>query len=233
MQKLFKNKVFIGAMCLLLAGILAFVLLPQLYRAQASTEEIVMLKQTVEYGTIITEDMLTVTKVGAYGLPDSVVRLKSEIIGLIAGETIYAGEYLWWARFTTSESYEKIDNIANYGLSEGTYLLTISLPSESSGIAGILRAGDAVDVYGYTDGSGAAVVSKALTAVKVYTVLNKKLLSLDELDAKLKTAPDADPSNYDLSPAYVVFIVDEQQAEILIGLEKDKSLHLALREAGA
>ncbi|MDD4431394.1 MAG: SAF domain-containing protein, partial [Bacteroidales bacterium] len=144
MLKLFRNKIFIGAMCLLLAGILAFVLLPKLYSAQSGTMEIIELKQTVEYGTVITDDMLTVAEVGAYGLPDNVVRDKSEITGLVAGETIYSGEYLWRDRFITEEAYTKAETQTGYGLSDGAYLLTIALPSESSGLAGILRAGDTV-----------------------------------------------------------------------------------------
>jgi len=227
--KLFKNKIFIGAMCLLLAGILAFVFLPRLYGAQSGTTEIVKLRQTVESGTVITDDMLTVAEVGAYGLPDNVIRDKSEITGLIAGETVYAGEYLWRDCFLTPEAYGQGGNSTGYGLSDGTYLLTIALPSEASGVAGILRAGDTVDVYGYSDESGSAVVSKTLTGVTVYEVLNDKLASLDDLDAKLKADSDADASDYDFAPAYVVFTVNEQQAKVLIGLEKDKALHLTLR----
>lgn len=229
MLKLFKNKIFIGAMCLLLAGILAFVFLPRLYGAQSSTTEIVKLKQTVESGTVITDDMLTVAEVGSYGLPNNVVKEKSKITGLVAGNTIYAGEYLWRDRFMTEEAYKEVTSKESLGLSDGTYLLTISLPSESSGIAGILRAGDTVDVYGYTDSGGTVAVNEALTCVKVYKVLNSKLVSLDDLDAKLKADSSKDFSDYDFAPAYIVFTVNEQQAKTLIGLEKDKSLHLTLR----
>jgi pilus assembly protein CpaB len=231
--KLFRNKLFIGAMCLLLAGALALGLLPRLYGAQSGTTEIVKLRQNVEYGTVITEDILTVAEVGSYGLPDTVVTDKSEIVGLVAGDTIYAGEYLWRDRFISAEDYENAISKSGYGLSDGTYLLTIALPSESSGLAGILRSGDTVDVYGYTDESGSSVVSEALTAVSVYKVFNSKLVSLDDLDAELAANPDADPADFDLAPAYVVFTANEQQAKVLIGLEKDESLHLTLRETGA
>jgi len=231
--KLFRNKLFIGAMCLLMAGALAFGLLPRLYGAQSATTEIVKLRQTVEYGTVITEDMLTVAEIGSYGLPDAVVTDKSEIIGLVAEGTTYAGEYLWRERFMTPDAFEESKAQNGYGLSDGTYLLTIALPSESSGLAGILRSGDTVDVYGYTDESGSAVASVALTAVSVYKVLNCKLVSLDDLDAELAANIDADLADYDLAPAYVVFTVNEQQAKVLIGLEKDKSMHLILRETEA
>ncbi len=230
MIKLLKNRIFIGAVCLLLAGILTFGLLPGLYSRQASTAEIVRLNQTVEAGTVITDDMLTVAEVGAYGLPDGVVREKSQIVGLVAGSAIYAGEYLWLDRFAAPEDYQADKKSGDFGLSEGTYLLTISLPSESSGLAGILRSGDTVDVYSYSDETGASVASVALTGVSVYQVLNSKLVSLDDLDVKLGADPDTDESDYDFAPAYVVFIVNEQQARVLIGLEKDEALHLTLRE---
>lgn len=233
MFKLFRNKLFIGAMCLLLAGGLTFILLPRLYSAQSSTTGIVRLTQTVEYGTTITDAMLTVTEVGAYGLPGNVIKDKADVVGLVAGSTIYAGEYLWRDRFTTADAYEKTASKASFSLVDGSYLLTISLPSASSGVAGILRAGDVVDVYGYTGDNGNITVSEVLTGVEVYEVLNSKLLPLDDLDAKLKANPNADTSNYDFIPAYVVFTVNEQQARTLIGLEKDKSLHLTLRKAGA
>lgn len=231
--KLFRNKLFIGAMCLLLAGALAFGLLPRLYGAQSGTTEIVKLRQIAEYGTVITEDMLTVAEVGSYGLPNTVVTDKSEIVGLVAGDIIYAGEYLWRERFMTQDAFKKNETQNSYGLSKGTYLLTIALPSESSGLAGILRSGNTVDVYGYTDESGSAVASVTLTAVCVYKVLNSKLVSLDDLDDELAANPDADPADYDLAPAYVVFTVNEQQAKVLIGLEKDEALHLTLRETEA
>ena len=233
MLKLFKNRLFIGAMCLLLAGVLAFFFLPKLYSAQSSTVEIIRFRQTVEYGAVITDDMLTVAEVGSYGLPDNVVRSKSEIVGLVVGGKIYAGEYLWRDHFITAEAYAEKEAKTGLGLTEGTYLLTISLPSESSGVAGILRAGDIVDVYGYAAGeNGTVTVSEALSAVTVYDVLNSKLVSLDDLDTELKASPDNDRADYDYAPAYVVFIVNEHQARTLIGLEKDKSLHLTLREAG-
>jgi hypothetical protein len=163
----------------------------------------------------------------------SLHQLNPDQVRLIAGETVYAGEYLWRERFMAPEAFEGSKAQNGYGLSDGTYLLTIALPSESSGLAGILRSGDTVDIYGYTDESGSAVVSEALTAVTVYKALNSKLVSLDDIDAGLAANSDADPIDYDLAPAYVVFIVDEQQAKVLIGLEKDESLHLTLRETGA
>jgi len=139
---------------------------------------------------------------------------------------------LWSDRFITANEYEKA-NTASLKLAEGSYLLTLSLPAASAGVAGILRGGATVDVYSSTeDDAGNFKTYKALEAIKVYKVLNSKLQSLDELDAKMKSNSDAGSSNYDLAPAFVIVTVNEQQAETLIGLEATKSLHLALVKAG-
>ena len=192
-----------------------------------------MLKETAESGTVVSDDMLTVVEVGSYGLPGSVVKDKSELVGLTVRETVYAGEYLWNDRFMSTDDYESTKGHEGFGLAEGKYLLTISLPTASSGIAGILRSGDVVDVYGYTQVDGMMAVHEMLNSVTVYKVLNSRLMPLNDLDLKLIEDPSCDPSDYDFAPAYIVFVVNEQQAKTLVSLEREKSLHLVLRETGA
>ncbi len=216
LKRLLKNKIFIGAMCLLLAGVLAFVLLPRLYSAQASTVEIVTLKQNVDGGAVISGDILTTAEVGSYGLPANVVKDRSEVVGLVATETMYAGEYLWRDRFTTEEAYQKTLPESGAALKDGSYLLTIGCRPRPPP-RGILRGGDVVDVYSSVSDNGTATAGEALTEVTVYSVLNSNLVPLDDLDAKLKATPDTDQSDYDFIPAYVVFIVNDRQAQTLIG----------------
>jgi len=233
MLKLLKNRIFISAACLVMAAVLAFVLLPRLYETRSATTEVVRLNQTVERGTVIDDTMLTVSEVGSYGLAGDVVTKADQIIGQVAVSTVYAGEYLWRDRFIAIEEYELEIAGAGAALGDGQYLLTVSFPTTSSGVAGVLRDGDVVDVYEYgTDESGSSAVNLAISSLRVYEVLNARLLSLSALDAELEAAPDADASDYDFAPAYVVFIADGQQAKTLIRLEREKSLHLALREAG-
>lgn len=232
MLRLFRNRLFIGGACLLLAGALTFGLLPRLYAAKAETTQVVQLLETVERGTAITEDMVKATETGAHGLSEQVVRDKAELAGLVARETIYAGEYLWRQRLTRVEDFPQDYTGGDYGVAEGMVLLTIRLPSESAGLAGVLRSGDIVDVYGYIDRGEGTSASTALNAVRVYKVLNSKLMPLDTLDAELAANPDKKISDYDFAPAYIVFVVNEQEAEVLIGLEQNKALHLVLREAG-
>jgi Flp pilus assembly protein CpaB len=111
-------------------------------------------------------------------------------------------------------------------------LVTISLPSDSAGIAGYLRPGDIVDVYNCRESSeidGISQVSEALARVKVCNVLNEDLQSLDTVEEQWEQDAEGQWSDYDFAPAYVVFYVNDAQAQILMSLERDNALHLTLR----
>ncbi len=233
MRILLKNKIVIGCVCLILAALLAFGLLPKLYNSQSATTEVVRLNQTVEYGTVIDESMLTLVEVGAYGLSDRVATSKADLIGKVAATTVYADENLLPERFMCLEDFEKEAVKQDANLEAGQVLITVSFPTVSSGIAGLLRGGDSVDVYEYAaDELGQSVVNKALAGMTVYDVLNSKLISLADLDAEFEADETLNADDYDFVPAYVIFIANEQQAKTLIKLEREKSMHLTLQEAG-
>ncbi len=63
----------------------------------------------------------------------------------------------------------------------------------------------------------------------VYDVLNSKMESLNDLDAKQNATPTENETSYDFKPVYVVFRCSEEQAQTLIRLEKAKTLYLTLK----
>ena len=72
MQKILKNKLFISTACLVLAAVLSFVLLPKMYEDRTATANVLVLNQTVDEGTKITENLLSTAEVGAFGLSGAV-----------------------------------------------------------------------------------------------------------------------------------------------------------------
>ena len=58
MRKLVTNKIFIGTVCLVLAAVLSFVLLPKLYEDETATVQVVVLNRTAEKGTVILKDLI-------------------------------------------------------------------------------------------------------------------------------------------------------------------------------
>ena len=231
MQKILKNKLFISTACLVLAAVLSFILLPKIYEDKTATANVLVLNQTVDEGTKITENLLTTAEVGAFGLSGAVAYDKEQVIGMVATSTIYEGEYLTKNRLVTAEEYEK--SASGAVLADGQFLLALKIPSTSSGLAGQLRGAALVDVYTTVeDENGVIKTEKALSEISVKQVLNSKLESLDDLDKRLTEESDDVKDDADYAPVYIVVTVDVDQAKTLIALEKTENFHLTLTRAG-
>lgn len=231
MQKILKNKLFISAACLVLAAVLSFVLLPKMYEDKTATANVLVLNQTVDEGTEITEKLLTTAEAGAFGLSGTVATDKEQVIGMVATSTIYEGEYLTKNRLVSAEEYDNSGH--GTALEFGEFLLTLKLPSTSAGLAGVLRGGALVDFYTTTvNENGAIKTEKALSQISVKHVLNSKLESLNDLDERMTEDEDGAKDNADYTPVYIVVTVDETQAKTLIALEKAENFHLTLIKAG-
>jgi pilus assembly protein CpaB len=230
MAKLFRSKAFLGSICLVLAAAIAFLLLPRFYASQSATVNVVRVMQDVPAGTVITSAMLTTAEAGAYGLPEKVVTSEDAAVGKVATEPLYTGEMLWQGRLMSEEDYLASKEACTKGLSAGMCLVTLELPSASSGIAGVLRSGYIVDVYECSvSGNSSYSITKCLSSMYVYDVLNSKMESLNNLYTKQDAAQAENETSYDYKPAYVVFRCSEDQAQTLIRLERAKSLYLTLK----
>ena len=236
MAKLIRSKLFIGALCILVAAAVAFLILPRFYQSKAATESVVRVARDIPAGTLIPREMVMVSEVGSYGLSADVLREKSAAVGMVAGENLYAGEYLTGKRLLTEAEYSAAQELRTKGLDTGLNLVTIEFPSSSAGIAGVLRAGDTVDVYEYKtekneDGKETSFTIRCLKGLYVYEVYNRNMESLTELDAQKAALTEGENASFDLAPAYVVLRCTPSQILTLIRLERTKALHLALTKA--
>ncbi len=232
-MKLFKSKILLGVICLVVAAAIAFLILPQFYESQSETTYAVKAAEDIPAGTVITSQMLTTEEVGSYGLPDSVVLDKDTVIGSVAAENLYRGEYLSSIRIISEEEYQQQLLDQTKGLESGYCLITLEIPTSSAGIAGILRAGHTVDVHEcVTNADQTITVQKALSSMYVYDVLNAELESLTALDEELAEAIVEEDTDYDFKPVYIVFRCTESQAQTLIRLERMEALHLTLQKTG-
>ena len=71
------SKIVIGGICIVVAAIFAFVMLPGMYKDKGETVKVLKLDHTVPAGTKITEDMLKETEVGSFGLPKNAIKDKT------------------------------------------------------------------------------------------------------------------------------------------------------------
>jgi len=248
-MKLFRNKallkVVLSIILIAIAAYLSFVALPNMYESQRTTVDVVQLQGTVVAGTRITENMLTMKSVGAFGVDGSVVKDKKDIVGKYAAYPIRKETLLYTDQFV--EEYSDADGAAEMLLKDGDQLMTVSIAAASS-VGGIIKTGSIVDIYtqaieteptvdefGYVvdDDMVKMELTPILKDVRVYKVLNANLGDVTALTREwtaLKEAGDSASEDFgsSLIPAYVTLIVNADQAQKLAMQEYNGVIHLVL-----
>lgn len=232
-MKIFKNRIFLSSICIVMAGVIAFILLPKFYEDKGATVNIIRAAENIPAGTEIQEKQLVSVEVGKYGLPDDILNDKTMIIGKIAQADIAAGDFLFPQKLGNNIADEKLDRI----IKEDKRLVTISVPSIAAGLSSILQVGDRVTVAvfidknadGYNTQSSASPVTvyPELKDIEVYSVVNARMQNTAEVRDQQGSQNNSDPI-----PKAVTLVVTEKQAARLIEAEYTGKLHLIFEKRG-
>lgn len=231
-------RIIITILLIALGAFVAFFVLPRLYRNEEATMNIVMMKQNVTAGTRIEESMLASVPVGAYGLPSSVIKDPSLIVGKYAVQDISYKDLLYPEKFSDEDPLKKGSSAADIELKEGEMLLTLALSSTAAGAAGNILPGDKVNTAVYQKISNVAsdnfgnygseiseqaadrvLFPESLQGITVYRVLTTQLLPVDP------SAQIAGGSNNERVPLYITLICTQAQADLLLDYSYTDILH--------
>lgn len=218
MKKLFENKLVIGGICIVIAAILAFLVLPGLYKQKEKTIYICRLQTDIPAGTRIEAEMLKTVEVGSYGLPESVAKNPDDLIGKYAKVSMTADDYLYSSKFADYVSDERFDR----AVAEGKRLIAVSVPSNAASVANQLRAGDKVTVAYYANDN--VLIDDALKGMEIYSVENEDAQNLENVQNS--------DNKEDTIAASVTLIATEEQAAKLINAEYSGKLHIILESRG-
>jgi pilus assembly protein CpaB len=231
-MSIFRNKLFIGCVCILLAVLVGFVLIPSLNKQQTGTAVVLQIKQDIQEGDSISKNQLEPVVVPQLVAPKNAVKSIDEANGKLAAHDLYAGDFLTAGELATTQ--ETLDAFRK-GTAHNMHVIAITLPSLAAGLSGKLQPGDIVSVlsipnanslnrtldgtspesaYQQSETEPAAVIWDELKAVEVCAVTT----------AKGKT-PDMSADSPEL-PATVLLYVTDLQAERLVELEQTGRLHL-------
>ena len=216
-MKLFENKLLVGGICILVAAVLAFLVLPGIYKGKENTVIICKLKKDVIVGTKIEKDLIKETEVGSFGLPDSVVKNADDIIGKYAKESISPDDLLFSTKFSDYIADERLDKLT----SEGKKLMSVSVGSTAAGVAGHLKAGDFISIVCYTDNN--VQVFNELNNIEVYSIENSEAVNVENTAADEKA---------DKTAATLTLIVTDAQAQKLAYAEYSGKLHAIFEKRG-
>lgn len=233
-MKILKNRIFLSAACIVLAGVIAFILLPKFYENKSVTTMVLRAAADILAGTQIQERHVASVEMGNFGLPDDIISDKTLIIGKIAQTDIAAGDFLFPQKLGDYIANEKLDRIVK----EDKRLVTISVPSIAAGLSSHLQSGDRVTVAVFVNQNAERYENQSsvsrvtlypeLKDLEVYAVDNARTQSTAEVRAQqTEGQPSGDPI-----PKAVTLIVTEAQAARLIESEYTGKLHLIFVQRG-
>lgn len=79
-MKILKNRIFLSALCIIVAAAVSFVLLPRFYENKDATVMVLRASEDITAGTKIEDRQLVQVEVGKFGLPEDVINDKALII---------------------------------------------------------------------------------------------------------------------------------------------------------
>ncbi len=232
-MKLLKNRIFLSALCLILAAGVSFLLLPRFYADKGATVMVLRAVEDIPAGTELAEHHLVSVEIGGYGLPEGVLNDKAQIIGKVAQTDISKGDYLFPQKLGNFVVNELLDRI----LKNDQRLVTISVPSIAAGLSSHLLAGDIVTVAVFVerasdgqDSSPQVILYPELHSLEVYSVENARTQDTAEVREQQK---ESQSGSSDPVPKAVTLVASEAQAKTLIQAEYTGKLHLIFEKRGA
>lgn len=218
MNKIFKNRFVVGVICLSLAVIIGFVLVPFVNNLTKNTVEVVRAKTDITMGTQLTEDMLEMVEVGKINLPHDTATDIKQVVNMFAEVDLRTGDII-----LTSKVKDKLvlpeNKIRQMKKGEASYTIKIG-----SSYLSKLYPNDIV-TFDTFDSEGNVVHVPQLQYVSVITTTTAEGVDILQHGQVNK---DGSP----LVPDTITFIMTKEQIDKLMYLEKNSGFKLSLRYRG-
>lgn len=219
MMKYIKNRYVIFALCLILAGVIAFVIVPKSNKNMAESVDVVKVTKQIEKNTQITEDMLEIKQMPKQAVTKNTVTDKKQIVGKVSNVQLLPEDNLVMQKFTdvgteTDKALYEMDNSEQLAIS-------VTLANLASSVSGKIQPGDVVSVYGFINETKQLADYTDLQYIEVIGVSNS---SAEELSTR-NSDSETDSSDK-VVPATVTLSVNRNQAQELVVLENTSSIHI-------
>lgn len=219
MMKYIKNRYVIFVLCLILAGVIAFVIVPKSNKNMADSVDVVKVTKQIEKNTQITEDMLEIKHMPKQAVTQSTITDKKQIVGKVSNVQLLPEDNLVMQKFTevgteTDKALYEMDNSEQLAIS-------VTLANLASSVSGKIQPGDVVSVYGFINETKQLADYTDLQYIEVIGVSNS---SAEELSTR-NSDSETDSSDK-VVPATVTLSVNRNQAQELVVLENTSSIHI-------
>ena len=216
-MSILKNRTVLGLVCIVLSLIICFGLTPLFNDAVKAQVEIVRIVRNVNKGEIITEDMVTLVKIGGHNLPTNVLKEKENVVGQYAKYDLLTGDYVL------------SDKLSETPLTEFVYLheldgthqaMSITIKSFAAGLSGKLEAGDIVSLI-------ASEVGDFRETVAPPELQYVRVIAVTDSNGNDKGYTENNSDEEEL-PSSITLLVVPVQARLLAEFETTGRIHCTL-----
>ena len=220
-MSLFKNRMVVGIICILLSLLICFGVTPLFNQSVSQKTEIVRVVKEIKAGEEITKEMVQTAEVGGFGLPENVLRQSESVVGKYATADLSVGDYILNTKLSDTPAAE---NTYLYNLDGTKQAMSVTIKSFANGLSGKLESGDIVSVIApdYKK-QGSTVIPAELKYVEVIAVT-----AGSGYDANTGAQTETETEDEKELPSTVTLLVSPEQSKALAELESDGKLHLSL-----
>ncbi len=217
MKKIFRNRMFIGVISILIGLFVTFIIAPAVIKNKEEKTTVIRVKKDIEQSAKIDSSMLEPLEVYSKNVPPNMIKYKDvdKVIGSYAMVDIFENDNILTNKLSKEPltKYKYLTDIDNNQLA-----LSISIDSLEKAVSDKLEQGDIVSVFASNVG------------VNSETVLPDTLKYVEVLAVTLENGQDINEGTKedDETTATVTFNVNEKQALELVELNENAKIHLAL-----
>ncbi len=218
MKKIFKNRIILGLLCIIVSLLICFGLTPLFNGALKAKVTLVRVNSEIRKGEQITAHMVTEAEVGGFNLPPDVVYRKEDVIGKYANADLYKGDNILQSKLSDTPM---LKNAYLSKLNGENRAISVTIKSFAAGLSGKLEAGDIVSLIASDVGElRETLVPPELQYVEIIATTASTGVDND-------VQADAEGEEKEL-PSTVTLLASPEQARLLAELEQTGKLHAAL-----
>ena len=206
-----------GLLLIVFALVIMFVIQPlSNYLLSKTNVNAVISVNYIEKGSVIEPSDIEIITLSKNELLTSMYLTENEVIGKYALTDISSSEVIVSSKISSTLPF---DNSYIYTLSDGKRAVSITLDTLAASVSSKIQSGDIVSIYSFSgeDGAIRSDLYPELTFVRILDVSDSDGFSTSSNETLVST---------------VTFEVNEEQAELLVGLEYSSTLHLSLISRG-
>lgn len=218
-KKFLSNKLFIAIACIVVAGIIAFIIVPSDKKADAEMVNVVKVNKTITENTKITDSMIKVESMSKGMVPDNVISDKRDVVGKYAKVNLYTVDFI------TPEKLSDIDTESSlYALKSGERAVSVTPKTLARSVSGNLLIGDVVQLYGYDTETNEISEDSGKWYFEVLAIDNSKSENVSGLNS--------DESSDIVPSAITVKAISEEQVESIVRMENSTDIQIVFAGRG-